>query len=81
VKYIKKSILTTKTLFRKTPVNQNKTRWNGQAKVVRRFLKVDPSEVVESKGLLLTRHDKAIMKETVEILELFEEATDIVQGN
>lgn len=52
------------------------TCWNGQVKVARRFLKV---EVVESKGLLLTRHDKAIMKKMVEMLELFEEATNIVQ--
>jgi len=55
------------------------TCWNGQVKVARRFLKVDLSEVVESKGLLQTRHDKAIMKKMVEMLELFEEATNIVQ--
>ena len=39
------------------------------------------SEVVDDEGLVLTGHDKAILKEMVDVLELFEEATDILQGD
>jgi len=65
-------------LFRKTLVSRNETRWNSQVKMVRRLLEVDLSEV-ESEGMLLSGHEKAILKEMVEVLEPFEEATDILQ--
>ena len=84
VKHVKKSTLATEkfeTLFGKTLVSRNETRWNSQVKMVRRVLEVDPSEVVDGEGLVLTGHEKAILKEMVDVLEPFEEATDILQGD
>ena len=83
VKHVKKSTLATEkieTLFGKTLVSRNETRWNSQVKMVRRLLEVDLSEI-ESEGMLLSGHEKAILKEMVEVLEPFEEATDILQGD
>ena len=49
--------------------------------MVRRLLEVDLSEVVMRKNRLLTAHDKAVLKEMVELLEPFEESTDILEGD
>ena len=49
--------------------------------MVRRPLEVDLSEVVMRGNLLLTGHEKAVLKEMVELLDPFEEATDILQGD
>lgn len=44
-------------------------------------MEVALSEIVMCENLLLTGHEKAILKEMVELLEPFEEATDILQGD
>ena len=49
--------------------------------MVRRLLEVDLSEVVMRKNRLLTAHEKAVLKEMVELLEPFEESTDILEGD
>ena len=84
VNHIKKSTLTTEkmeTLFGKTVVSRNETRWNSQLKMIRRLVQVNTDEVVEKPELMFTSHEKVVMKELVQILEPFEEATDLTQGD
>ena len=49
--------------------------------MVKMLLEVDLSEVVMRENLLLTGHEKAVLKEMIELLEPFEDATDILQGD
>ena len=82
VNHIKKSTLTTEkmeTLFGKTVVSRNETRWNSQLKMIRRLVQVNTDEVVEKPELMFTSHEKVVMKELVQILEPFEKATDLTQ--
>ena len=60
---------------------KNDTRWNSQLKMVRRIVEIDVDKVVEKHELYLTSYEKAVLRELVEVLEPFEEATDILQGD
>ena len=83
VNHVKKSILATDRLdqlYGKTLVAKNETRWNSQLKMVRRLLEIDVEKVVEKQDLLLTSYEKSILRELVDILEPFEDATDLLQG-
>ena len=68
-------------LYGKTLVAKNETRWNSQLKMIRRIVEVDVDKVVEKTELSLTSYEKAVLRELVEVLEPFEEATDILQGD
>ena len=83
VNHVKKSILVTDRLdqlYGKTLVAKNETRWNSQLKMVRRLLEINVEKVVEKQDLLLTSYEKSILRELVDILEPFEDATDLLQG-
>ena len=69
------------TLYGKTLIAKNVTRWNSQLKMVRRIVEIDIQKVVEKRHLHLTSYEKAVLRELVEVLEPFEEATDILQGD
>ena len=49
--------------------------------MVRRLVEVNTDEVVDKPELKFTGHDKVVMKEMIQILEPFEEATDLTQGD
>ena len=49
--------------------------------MVRRIVEIDVDKVVEKRELYLTSYEKAVLRELVEVLEPFEEATDILQGD
>ena len=68
-------------LYGKTLIAKNETRWNSQQKMIHRVVEVDVDKVVEKLELSLTSYEKAVLRELVEVLELFEEATDILQGD
>ena len=58
VNHIKKSTLTTdkmETLFGKTVVSRNETRWNSQLKMIQRLVQVNTDEVVEKPELIFTK--------------------------
>lgn len=57
--------------------------WNCQLKMVRRLLESAEflEDVVNRHDLTLTSFEKAVLRELVEVLEPFEEATDMVQGD
>nr|XP_023675014.1 zinc finger BED domain-containing protein 4-like isoform X1 [Paramormyrops kingsleyae] len=57
--------------------------WNCQLKTVRRLLESAEflEDVVDRHDLTLTSFEKAVLRELVEVLEPFEEATDMVQGD
>jgi len=84
VNHIKKSTLATEKMekmFGKTVIPRNETRWNSQLKMIRRLVEVNTDEVVEKPELKFTSHEKVVMKEMIQILEPFEEATDLTQGD
>ena len=84
VNHVRKSTIATEkmeALYGKTLVAKNETRWNSQLKMVRRIVEVDVDKVVEKRELSLTSYEKAVLRELVEVLEPFEEATDILQGD
>ena len=66
----------------------NVTRWNSQLKMVRSVLKVPEDKLKEAvRGLLgpvtsrtLTTLERTLLKEYVEVMQPFEEATNCVQG-
>lgn len=51
--------------------------------MVQRIVEVDVDKMVEKRELSLTTcsYEKAVLRELVEVLEPFEEATDILQGD
>ena len=49
--------------------------------MVRRVLQVEVNDAVQKKELHLSVFDKNLLHEFVEIFELFEDATDILQGD
>ena len=53
------------------------------AEMVQRIVEVDVDKMVEKRELSLTTcsYEKAVLRELVEVLEPFEEATDILQGD
>ncbi|KAL4646243.1 zinc finger BED domain-containing protein 4-like isoform X1 [Arapaima gigas] len=57
--------------------------WTSQLKTVRRMLESAEflEDVVDRHDLILSSFEKAVLRELVEVLEPFEEATDLVQGN
>ena len=67
-------------LYGKTLVSKNETRWNSQLKMVRRLNEIDVDKVVDRRELHLSAYEKLVLREFVEVLEPFEEATDILQG-
>ena len=82
--HVRKSTVATEkmeALYGKTLIAKNETRWNSQLKMVRRIIEVDIDKVVEKRELCLTSDEKAVLRELVEVLEPFEEATDILQGD
>ncbi|KAJ8411981.1 hypothetical protein AAFF_G00142480 [Aldrovandia affinis] len=58
-------------------------RWNWQLKAVRRMLESAEflEDIVDRHDLTLGSFEKAVLREMVEVLEPFEEATDMVQGD
>ncbi|XP_035244248.1 zinc finger BED domain-containing protein 4 [Anguilla anguilla] len=58
-------------------------RWNWQLKTVRRMLESAEflEDIVDRHDLTLSSFEKAVLRELVEVLEPFEEATDMVQGD
>lgn len=48
--------------------------------MVRRIVEIDVEKVIEKQDLLLSSYEKSILRELVEILEPFEDATDMLQG-
>ena len=83
VNHVRKSTIATEkmeTLYGKTLLAKNDTRWNSQLKMVRRIVEIDVDKVVEKRELYLTSYEKAVLQELVEVLEPFE-ATDILQGD
>ncbi|XP_036386591.1 zinc finger BED domain-containing protein 4 [Megalops cyprinoides] len=58
-------------------------RWNSQLKAVRRMLESAEflEDIVDRHDLTLSSFEKAVLRELVEVLEPFEEATDMVQGD
>ena len=67
-------------LYGKTLVFKNETRWNSQLKMVRRLIEIDVDKVVDRREQHLNAYEKLVLQELVEVLEPFEEATDILQG-
>lgn len=67
-------------MYGKTLVSKNETRWNSQLKMIRRLLEIDVEKVVDRKEFSLNSYEKAVLRELVEVLEPFEEATDMLQG-
>lgn len=83
VNHVKKSTVATEKierLYGKTLVSKNETRWNSQLKMVRRLFEIDVDKVVDRRELHLNAYEKLVLRELVEVLEPFEEATDILQG-
>ncbi|KAG9331150.1 hypothetical protein JZ751_019942, partial [Albula glossodonta] len=58
-------------------------RWNWQLKAVRRMLESTEflEDIVDRQDLTLSSLEKAVLRELVEVLEPFEEAMDMVQGD
>ena len=85
VNHVKKSTIATEQLEKQcgmTLVAKNDTRWNSQLKMVRRILQVDTNSVVNhQRDLVLTSHEKILLKEFVTIYERFEDATDLIQSD
>ena len=84
VNHVRKSTVATEkmeALYGKPLIAKNETRWNSQLKMVRRIIEIDVDKVVEKRELYLTSYEKAVLRELVEVLEPFEEATDILQGD
>jgi len=84
VNHIRKSTSATvkmETVFGKTVIPRNETRWNSQLKMVRRLVEVNTDEIVDKPELKFTGHNKVVMKEMIQILEPFEEGTDLTQGD
>jgi hypothetical protein len=83
VNHVKKSTVATgkiEEMYGKTLVSKNETRWNSQLKMIRRLLEIDVEKVVDRKEFSLNSYEKAVLRELVEVLEPFEEATDMLQG-
>jgi len=84
VNHVRKSTIATEKmehLYGKTLPAKNDTRWNSQLKMVRQIVEIDVDKVVEKRELHLTSYEKGVLRELVEVLEPFEEATDILQGD
>ena len=83
VNNVKKSTKATekfKSLFDKVLISKNETRWNLQLKMVQRAIEIDVNKALEKKEFQLSSHGKSILRKFVQILEPFEDATDILQG-
>ncbi len=64
----------------KRPEACNATRWNSQLKRIRSVLNIPEQRLAEVEGApCLTAHDRNILRDIVEILTPFEEATDFAQ--
>ena len=57
----------------------NVTRWNSQVKMIRSVLAVPAAKLEQLDAPTISAYDRNIMKDMLEILEPFEEATDIGQ--
>ena len=58
----------------------NTTRWNSQLKMIRSIFEVPESKLAElEEAPKLTTHEKNVLRDIMEILTPFEEATDFVQ--
>ena len=64
-------------------VQANATRWNSKTKMVRSVLECPAEKLVEAveKGPILSAFDRQILSDFLEVLEPFEEATDLTQGD
>ena len=84
VTHIKKSKAATEKMeevLGKTLISKNETQWNSQLKMVRRLLEVDLDKVSARTDLRFSSYEKAVLTEFVEVMEPFEEATNILQGD
>ena len=87
VAHVRKSTLATEELekrFDKVLIAKNDTRWNSQVMMVRRLMELDGSDdlnaIVQKKELKFTASDKIALRELVDVLEQFQEASKLVQG-
>ena len=81
VSFTRRSIIATDVLNgEKRPQNDNVTRWNSQLKMIRSVLCIPESKLSELDGApKLSAYDRNVLRDIVEILTPFEEATDSVQ--
>lgn len=81
VSHVRKSTVATEILeLEKKLQIANSTRWNSQLKMIRSVLAVDPLKLEELKEApTITLHERNILKDLIEILSPFEEATDFAQ--
>ena len=59
----------------------NVTRWNSQMKMIRSVLDAPDEKLEQLKTAKLTTYEKNILRDLAEILQPFEEATDLVQSS
>lgn len=81
VAFTRKSTIAADVLrYEKKLQKDNTTRWNSQLKMIRSVLSISEDKLNELENVPpLSAHDRNILKDIVEILTLFEEATDFVQ--
>lgn len=81
VSHVRKSTIATDVLAGNNRLQYaTSTRWNSQLKMIRSVLSIPEVKLDELEGVpKLTAHDRSILRDIVEILIPFEEATDMVQ--
>ena len=81
VAFVRKSTIATDLLEGQNRLlADNATRWNSQLTMIKSFLSIPESKLSMLEGTPpLTTHDRNILKDIVEILTPFQEATDFVQ--
>lgn len=81
VSFVRKSTIAADVLEKEYRLqNDNLTRWNSQLKMIRSVLKVPEDKLaLLGDAPTMTSHDRNVLKDLVEILTPFEDATDIVQ--
>lgn len=81
VSFVRKSTIAADVLEKEYRLqSDNSTRWNSQLKMIRSVLKVPEDKLaLIADAPILSSYDRNVLKDLVEILTPFEEATDIVQ--
>jgi hypothetical protein len=81
VSFVRKSTIASEALEgEKVLQAANATRWNSQLKMIRSILSISPEKLDSLDcSIVLSAHERNILKDVMEILSPFEEATDAVQ--
>ena len=81
--FVKKSTLATEILENENRLQiANQTRWNSQLKMVQSILKIPIEKLNMLNTPILSLYERNVLKELLDILSPFEEATDLAQlGN